>query len=103
MSLTVVFCGLHFLAILCLAHRPFQATGHVPFNCNVYGLEDMRRSACLTPRFAWPRTQAYSDFPCCWEKIYNLAQDMPRPFTKLKALDIDELAQLITADGAAKA
>ena len=35
--------------------------------------------------------------------MYNLAQDMPRPFNELKALDIEELAQLITADGAAKA
>ena len=71
--------------------------------CNGYGSEDTRRSACLTPRFAWPRTQAYFDFPCSRILFITLAQDMPRPFTKLKALDIDELAQLITADGAAKA
>ena len=30
-------------------------------------------------------------------------QDMPRPFAKLKALDLDELAQAIAAGGAAQA
>ena len=32
---------------------------------------------------------------CSGERSYVLLQDMPRPFTKLKALDLDELATQI--------